>query len=259
LQRDFTEAAFEELLEALLAAGYDFLPFDEYITAAAPPERTILLRHDVDRRPGFSVRFAEIEARHGIRGTFYFRIVPESFDEGAIRRIAALGHEVGYHYEDLALAGGDPPRAIALFEEHLRRLRAVCPIRTLCMHGSPLSAHDNRLLWRTYDYRDYDLVGEPYFDLDFERVFYLTDTGRRWDGAAVSVRDKVAGTGFERRFRGTREIIATARAGSLPPQIMITTHPQRWSDSLPLWTLELVGQRIKNVAKGALNVARRGS
>jgi hypothetical protein len=259
VQRDFTEDVFEGLLSALLAGGYAFLPFHDYISTPALPERAVILRHDVDRRPGFSVRFAEAEARYGIRGTFYFRIVPESYDETAIRRIAGLGHEIGYHYEDLALAGGDRSRAIALFESHLQRLRAVCPIHTLCMHGSPLSAHDNRLLWQSYDYRDYGLLAEPYFDLDFSRVFYLTDTGRRWDGASVSVRDKVAGPQSGPRFRSTHEIIAAARAGELPPHLMITTHPQRWSDSLPVWSLELVGQRIKNVAKGALNAARRAS
>jgi len=32
---------------------------------------------------------------------------------------------------------------------------------------------------------------EPYFDVDFKEVLYLTDTGRRWDGDAFNIRDKV--------------------------------------------------------------------
>jgi len=40
----------------------------------------------------------------GIRGTYYFRIVPESFDENVIKEIYSMGHEVGYHYEDMSLA-----------------------------------------------------------------------------------------------------------------------------------------------------------
>ena len=62
------------------------------------------------------------------------------------------------------------------------------------MHDSPLSKYDNRLLWKYYNYRDYGIIGEPYFDIDFNDVFYLTDTGRRWDGEKVSVRDKVKRT-----------------------------------------------------------------
>ena len=59
------------------------------------------------------------------------------------------------------------------------------------MHGSPMSPYDNRLLWTKYDYRDYGIIGEPYFDVDFSEVAYYTDTGRRWDGDSVSVRDKM--------------------------------------------------------------------
>ena len=40
--------------------------------------------------------------------------------------------------------------------------------------------------------RDFGIIAEPCFDIDFNDVFYLTDTGRRWDGSDVSVRDKVA-------------------------------------------------------------------
>ena len=62
------------------------------------------------------------------------------------------------------------------------------------MHGSPLSKWDNRYLWKKYNYRDFGIIAEPYFDVDFSEVLYLTDTGRRWDGDEVSVRDKVEGT-----------------------------------------------------------------
>jgi len=44
-----------------------------------------------------------------------------------------------------------------------------------------------------YDYRKLGIIGEPYFDIDYDQVFYLTDTGRRWDSWKVSVRDKDVG------------------------------------------------------------------
>ena len=49
---------------------------------------------------------AQLEADMGNRGTYYFRIVPESFDPQIIENIAELGHEVGYHYEDVSLVIG---------------------------------------------------------------------------------------------------------------------------------------------------------
>jgi len=69
------------------------------------------------------------------------------------------------------------------------------------MHGSPMSRWDSRLLWKYYDYKDFGITGEPYFDVDFDKVMYLTDTGRRWDGDFVSVRDKAQGSGLRAKIR----------------------------------------------------------
>ena len=78
-------------------------------------------------------------------------------------------------------------------------------------------------------------------------MLYLTDTGRRWNGNAVSVRDKTCPDRM--RFRTSTEIVHAARNKKLPAQIMITVHPQRWNDRLFPWVKELVWQNIKNVIK----------
>ncbi len=85
--------------------------------------------------------------------------------------------------------------AIREFERNLEKLMKISPVKIICMHGSPLSRYDNKKLWEKYDYRDYGIIAEPYFDVDFNEVFYLTDTGKRWDGDSVSVRDKAVKTG----------------------------------------------------------------
>jgi hypothetical protein len=69
----------------------------------------LTLRHDVDLLPGRSLRFAWIQHKMGIKGSYYFRAFPESWDEAVIKEIAALGHEVGYHYECLTTCNGNPP------------------------------------------------------------------------------------------------------------------------------------------------------
>jgi len=51
------------------------------------------------------------------------------------------------------------------------------------------------------------------------------------------------------RFRSTFDIIKAAEVGKLPDKIMITFHPQRWTNAPFLWTKELVWQNVKNVAK----------
>jgi hypothetical protein len=210
---DFTLIAYKKLLKSLKKADYSFLTISQYLTALV--SKQVVLRHDIDKLPLNALQFAKIESEMGIKGTFYFRIVTESFNERIINEIFSMGHEIGYHYEDLSFAWtklkaqGSGLRAqgeelekliveigIESFSENLARLRKIVPVNTICMHGSPLSRWDSRLLWKYYDYHDFGVVSEPYFDINFNEVLYLTDTGRRWDGGLVSIRDKPQSSGL---------------------------------------------------------------
>lgn len=244
--RDFSIAIYKSLLDTLKEAGFQFQTFSGFLES--PVSRVVMLRHDVDDRKLHSLEFARIQHDRGIRGTYYFRMVPQSFDEGVIREIYEMGHEIGYHYEEMDFAKGDPVLAIRLFEQNLKRLRQVVPVTSICMHGSPMSKYDNKDIWRQYDYRHYGLIGEPYFDLDFDKVFYLTDTGRRWDGDKVSVRDKVDAN-FSLSFHATQQIIDCIRKRTFPETVMFNFHPQRWTDDRLLWWREKYTQQFKNQAK----------
>ena len=324
---DFTLKTYKKLLEALKEQNYNFQTFREFIED--PEKKCVVMRHDVDRLPENSLVIAEIEARSGVRGSYYFRMVKDSFDEGIIKAIAGMGHEIGYHYENLSSvaknlgygiwwglgsgrkkADGGRLKAEGLysiavkdFKQNLDRLRKICPIKTICMHGSPTSKYDNRDIWKRYNYRDYGIIGEPYFDIDFNEVFYITDTGRRWDGEKFNIRDKVSSQRSEDRsqeseasssqsselsafsiqhsalskgnnsklktknlalktnpspitpnrllnsFHSTFDIINALEKDILPDKIMITTHPQRWTDDLLPWIKELVWQNMKNFIK----------
>lgn len=121
------------------------------------------------------------------------------------------------------------------------------------MHGNPKSRRDNRDIWKKYDYREQGIICEPYLDIDFDDIFYLTDTGRRWDGWKVSVRDKMP---LQERwtreglvFHSTNDIIRAVINDSFPSRLMITVHPQRWTNSPLLWFRELVAQSVKNKVK----------
>lgn len=245
---DFTTECYRELLEMFLEAGYELTSFERYLQQNGSHRPVVILRHDVDARPPNAQQFARIEAELGVRASYYFRIVKKSFDEDVIARVVNLGHEIGYHYEDLTLCRGDFIRAIRMFRSNLDRFRTLYPIKTVCMHGSPLSKWDNRQLWERFDYRDYGIIGEPYFDVDFREVAYLTDTGRSWNNGSVSVRDKVE-SGFRHRFHSTFDIVAAGRRRQLPDKIMLNTHPQRWNDVYAKWLLELLVQNQKNIIK----------
>ena len=249
--KDFTLKTFESLCRGIQKQGYRFITFSNYMLKNNIPKRFVILRHDVDRKPENALNIARLENKSKIRATYYFRIIKESYNELIIKEITELGHEVGYHYEDLSLVKGDYERAIKLFEYNLERLRQLYPVKTICMHGSPLSNWNNRLIWKKYDYRDFDIIGEPNFDINFNEVLYLTDTGRSWNGSNVSVRDKVESK-FNYSFRNTFDIINTLNKNSLPDRLMINIHPHRWTDKLSPWLKELIWQKTKNIGKWIL-------
>ncbi len=234
-------------MTSLQQAGYQFPTFQQFCEGGAG-ERFVILRHDVDLKAGNSLATAEIEHELGIRATYYFRIIPQSNKPQIIRKIAGLGHEIGYHYEDLSLFNGDAEKAIEHFKKQLAHFRQYYPVKTICMHGSPRSKIDNRTIWQQYDYRDSGIIGEPYLDLNFNEVLYLTDTGRCWNGEKYSVRDKVQST-FDFHFNSTPEIINAIRQGVIPDKIMLVTHPQRWTDNISTWAWEYLFQKTKNKIK----------
>ena len=314
------------------------MTFTEFVETKPGEMKLIILRHDVDKKPLQSLITAEIENKLGIKGTYYFKVDKNVFHSEVIECIAELGHEIGYHYDDLNAADGVLENALDLFQKNLAKLRKLALIKTACMHGSPLSRHDNKDLWKNFDYHELGIIGEPYFDIDFNEVLYLTDTGRRWDGSKVSIRDKVIGDGLgvrgekedrkqktegsgktEKDGRGvvgspggtyfhydfnqpsellksssesipsldvfsgypelaknivmvdqldpptyaddwccdplalhlhsTDDIIQALKENHLPDKIMLTIHPQRWSDNYFFWLRELIWQKIKNPLK----------
>ena len=248
LKRDFTLKVYEELLKSILSSGHKMLPFKDYLEQ---PEQhmIVILRHDVDKKPENSFKTAQIENALGITGTYYFRIVRESFNETIIEQIIDLGHEIGYHYEDLTLARGDHQKARELFVMHLETFRERYPVSTICMHGSPMSKWDNRDLWEGYSYKDHGIIGEPYFDLDYKNFLYFTDTGRRWNGKKYSIRDKV-NSNNEFNIKTTFDLIERIKSQRfLNKNMLITVHPQRWTNNLFPWTIEYFWQNMKNRVK----------
>lgn len=256
MSRDFTLKKYTELLQCLTSHGYRFITFEDYCLQKETMSDTsfVILRHDVDLKAANALATAKIEHALGISASYYFRIVEQSSNPEIIKNIVALGHEIGYHYEDMTICGGDVTKAIGHFEKQLAYFRQYYPVKTICMHGAPRSKYDGRDLWKQYDYHAFEIVGEPYFDVDFSSVFYLTDTGRRWDGFNVSVRDKVPVYQDEwgRKglvFHSSDDVMEAVDKQSFPVRAMVTTHPQRWTDNMLEWTKEMISQSAKNLVK----------
>lgn len=108
--------------------GYLF-PLVRDVAFGVREGRFFLVRHDVDISPWAAERLALLEVEEGVRTTYYYRFHAPYYnllDEkvaASVRRVAALGHEVGLHYEPgyFEALGDDPTegtrRDIRVFEE----------------------------------------------------------------------------------------------------------------------------------------------
>lgn len=216
--------AYLHLLTRLRDHGYSLRPVRAYFESPALP--AVYLKHDVDRLPGRAVAMARAEHALGAAATYYFRCTPAgAFSAAAIREIASLGHETGFHYECLVRARGDERAAAQRFERELAALRAIAPVVTVAAHGSPLSHTSNMGQSRGLDLARLGLLGEPGVHFDFERGVYVTDTGGIF-GSADNVRDRVVGRNWPAPT--PPEILALELTPERFPLVLLNTHPERW-------------------------------
>lgn len=252
--RDFTFHTYRKLIEALIEQGYAFQTITEYMET--PKERCVLMRHDSDFWPKNDLKMAKIEYEYGIKSSYYFR-VPETSKKEIIEEIITLGHEIGYHYEDLVRFSGNINKALISFEQNLAFLKAYFPVKTIARHGRPLSKIDSLCLWDNIDYKkEFGLLGEVYLDINYENILYLTDNGSRWDGHKSNIRDCVKSSNQFLNVRSTFELINAIKSEKTPSVIVLNCHPGRWNNNYLTWLYRLVLQKTKNIAKYFLKKLR---
>jgi len=249
MTKDFTLQKYRELCEAIIASGYKTSTIRDYIQYDSG-KGTVLIRHDVDRKPESALRMARLEHGLGIGSTYYFRHIPNVFIPDIIQEISSLDHEIGYHYETLSKCNGDFGKAISLFQRELDNFRQYVPVSTISMHGRPLSKWDNRDLWQKYDLKEFDLAGECYLSIDYKKVTYLSDTGRTWHPGRYNLRDHVAGHSPD-YLETTDDLIRYISKGRRDA-LCLLTHPNRWSNSSKEWLIEAAVDYCTNRAKQIL-------
>jgi len=97
---------YRDSLAKAKARGFAFVRFQDFLPGApALPPRYIALRHDVDFAPDYSLEMAELEHGLGIVSTFHVLVDGQFYNPlerqtmRQIRRIHALGHEIGLHLD----------------------------------------------------------------------------------------------------------------------------------------------------------------
>jgi len=219
-------------------------------------EPHVFLRHDVDRAPRTALALAAIESSLGLTATYFFRCVSSAFDPDVITKVRDLGMEVGYHYECLDRAHGDYEKAYVIAREDLKRLREIAPVKSMAMHGNPWTSHDNRDLWKEYDYRELGIEVAAYLTIDYSKVRYFTDTGRNWDESRGNLYDMVADASGTRLTSTPSLIEYLARYRQ---DCCISTHPHRWTNNPVSWSYNAVYDYAGNVVKTIIRSFRHGN
>ena len=229
--RDFELEKYGKLCETIVQENYKILTFKDYISEE-PKDKFVILRHDVDSKPYRALRMARLENKLNIKSSYYFRYNKSVFDPKIIKEIDELGHEIGYHYEVLSKTKGDFPRALELFLEELSEFRKICEIKTICMHGSPLSKYDNREMWKIFDFKLYGIKGEAYLsagkDLD-----YFSDTGWNWN-SKHKLRDYISGNKNNLLIDSTDDLLDLVKNKS-SGRIYLLAHPGNWAGNSQEW------------------------
>jgi len=254
---DFKFKVYDELCEVMVKSNYQVLTLSDFFDSDFTTSKYLILRHDVDRNPENSLVMARIEHEYGLKSTYYFRTRKNIFNKAIIKQIYDLGHEIGYHYECLADSGGNFIKALNLFEADIESFKDInINLKTLSMHGSPLSSFDNREMWSKYNYYDYGFKGEAYEDVNFSDFFYFTDTGSNYSGAMGNMRDKP-----RENFKTDDTVVSTFDLINFltnnKEPVYINVHPDRWSHTNTGAFLQRLTDFSKNIGKYFLKKVRR--
>jgi hypothetical protein len=134
-----------DFLNKAKARGYAFVRFQDFLPGCtALPVRYIVLRHDIDFAPGYSLEMAELEHGAGISSTFFVLVDGQFYNPleseviRCLRRIHTLGHEIGLHFAVSSSVHADLGEEVAFRLNVLSTIIGV-PVRSFSQHD-PVNA-----------------------------------------------------------------------------------------------------------------------
>lgn len=90
---------YEALLISAREAGYAQMSVRSFFHGTRA-KRVLVHRHDIDSDLRTARKMFQLECRHDVHASYYFRL--QTLDVGFMREIEAAGSEASYHYEEIA-------------------------------------------------------------------------------------------------------------------------------------------------------------
>tara|TARA_Y100000294_G_C8554651_1_gene336728 strand:- start:1432 stop:2202 length:771 start_codon:yes stop_codon:yes gene_type:complete len=250
--RDFSLQAYESYLNLVKDTDLKIITFNELLSLSIFPDNFFVIRHDVDRKPKNALNMATLESEMSIKSTYYFRSKSHVFKPEIILSIRDLGHDIGYHYECLSDSKGDKEKALSNFKKNLEMFYSICSVKTISMHGRPLSPFNNLGMWEVNGTHKlikekFKLLGEINLDIDYSDIAYLNDTGRNWSSTKNNIRDHVK-SNISLSINSSDELV-NYLSEAPHRKIVFQIHPERWSQNSFDWWSQLATDKLANVVK----------
>lgn len=167
----FSPVGYRALIESLLARGYEVRGF----FGMRPDARHLILRHDVDVSLEAAFEMAVLEAELGVHASYFVLLRSELYNpfapagQATLRRLRALGHMLGLHFDAARVEGGlDALDAAAEKECVMLEDLIEAPVRMISFHrpAKALLGLDRPLAGRAHAY-------QPRF---FSEIGYCSDS-----------------------------------------------------------------------------------
>ena len=219
----------------------------------------LAIKHDVETNVERALQIALIEAKHGIRATFFIQSYLLNGNEKCLKKISELGHEVTYHYDVLDSNYGDIELATKEFSKTIDKFELLgFPVTSVCPHGNPMM---NRVGWSS----NRDFFRDTTVAMKFADIFDLVVQGKQKIARNYAYISD-AGYGFniisdidgndransrDIPLSSIEELIERTASSSA---LVISTHPHRWSQNvISAWFAKL---RFFTIRKLAITASR---
>ncbi len=173
----FTYKAYEELLSLLEKHGYTVCNYHNYQDHA----RSVIIRHDIDMDIAKALQVAKLEQGRGVCSTYFVLVTSDFYNifsrqnQAMLRRICAMGHEVGLHFDEAKYDAQQTDMVQAIEQEAM--------LLEQCLGRATTSVSMHRPSQKTLE-ADYLIQGgkivNSYGTEFFRKHKYVSDSRRNW-------------------------------------------------------------------------------
>ena len=171
---------YENIIKKAKKNNYEVISLRDYIEQNYDENRKIfVLRHDIDHFPDGTKMMFEVEKKHGVTSSFYFR--NSTFEPKLMKDIEAYGSESSLHFEPIAdFIKANPhigtredlfktdfqERCLKILKLNLDRFRLLVdiPCATIASHGE----YENSLVQTPNNYLTEDISTYDYLEIKLE-------------------------------------------------------------------------------------------